>query len=294
MKKIIIFLLLQLWINALFSQTWNLPNSRKNTRFTTDYFDLPRPALSLRGFDNQNLGSYHNPQSDQIKGIKQLIEDIYNLSSDHNNEEAIQRHIDIANSHNYTSGNIFDINSDASILESRALLALVSFIIDNNNSQGEVLNGKSNILSDQIQDHSFYLNRLIADFRSRRQFVKGHSLGSAFKIGTSLTRLARAWDLYLALENAYEDLGGNTNQLLSSSDKYYWNKYIIEETEYMKDRVRANLNQDITQAGNWPLIAWVSIATVSYGFNGFDQWLVNNSGIDTNSPLNDLQTARIR
>jgi len=60
MKKIIIFIFLQLWVNALLSQTWNLPNSRKNTRFTSDYFDLPRPVLSLRGFDNQNLGAYTN------------------------------------------------------------------------------------------------------------------------------------------------------------------------------------------------------------------------------------------
>jgi hypothetical protein len=29
-----------------------LPCNKNNTRFTSDYFNIPRPALSLRGFDN--------------------------------------------------------------------------------------------------------------------------------------------------------------------------------------------------------------------------------------------------
>lgn len=33
--------------NYTAAQNWNLPESRSNDRFTEDYFDIPRPALSV-------------------------------------------------------------------------------------------------------------------------------------------------------------------------------------------------------------------------------------------------------
>jgi hypothetical protein len=45
---------------------WSLPPSTKNTRWTSDYFNIPRPALSLRGFDKQNLGAYINTNSSKV------------------------------------------------------------------------------------------------------------------------------------------------------------------------------------------------------------------------------------
>jgi|GEM_PF-1173122 len=57
MKKQVamIVILMMTRITNVYAQSWNLPANRKNTRITTDYFDIPRPALSMRGFDNLNM-----------------------------------------------------------------------------------------------------------------------------------------------------------------------------------------------------------------------------------------------
>lgn len=50
----------------LYSQSWDVPASRPNTRYAYDMYTIPRPALSLRGFDNQNLGAYTNAFSPKV------------------------------------------------------------------------------------------------------------------------------------------------------------------------------------------------------------------------------------
>jgi hypothetical protein len=50
----------------LYSQNWDIPASRPNTRYAYDMYTIPRPALSLRGFDNQNIGAYTNAFSPKV------------------------------------------------------------------------------------------------------------------------------------------------------------------------------------------------------------------------------------
>ncbi|MEX2364654.1 MAG: T9SS type A sorting domain-containing protein [Balneolaceae bacterium] len=105
-------------------------------------------------------------------------------------------------------------------------------------------------------------------------------------------RLARAWDLYLALENAYEDLGGNLSNLLDASDKQFWNneihrgikelwqethKNVVDVPEWvdaitnewagtLNDFADVQLHE--VQAGNWPLISYAALGVAALGFNG--------------------------
>jgi len=66
-------------VTSVFGQTWNLPANRKNTRYFTDHFDIPRPALSMRGFDNLKNDSFHNQYSNTTYGVKQVLGGVYGL-----------------------------------------------------------------------------------------------------------------------------------------------------------------------------------------------------------------------
>ena len=50
----------------MYSQTWNLPDSRANERFTDDLFVNQRPAMSMNGFDNSGATS-------KGLGLKQVL-----------------------------------------------------------------------------------------------------------------------------------------------------------------------------------------------------------------------------
>jgi len=100
MKKTFLIFILVIYFTDLMGQqtntNWLLPANRSNTRFTSDRFHIPRPALSLRGFDNQNLGAYTNAHSPKVFGVKQLIEKIYDSSADQYWVDLIQQHVDNA------------------------------------------------------------------------------------------------------------------------------------------------------------------------------------------------------
>ena len=51
--------LLHVGIEIAFGLTWNLPDNKK-TRFTSDHFNVPRPALLMRGFNNTENDNYLN------------------------------------------------------------------------------------------------------------------------------------------------------------------------------------------------------------------------------------------
>lgn len=92
-------------------------------------------------------------------------------------------------------------------------------------------------------------------------------------------RFSRAWDLYLALENAYEDNGEDLSLLLSQIDKKFRNDQIHDAIKTMYNHTQGEIQilgvpvaarLDIVQAGNWPLISYVSMATALLGLNTND------------------------
>lgn len=73
-ELILLFLFLILTNSMSFSQTWNLPESKRNTRHTSDLkANIVRPALTIRGFDNGDLPTYHSDNA-KIYGVKQILE----------------------------------------------------------------------------------------------------------------------------------------------------------------------------------------------------------------------------
>jgi len=78
---IIAFAVICLFPSFASCQTWNLPDSRINDRHNlVDRFDIVRPALSIRGFDNQNLPSHFDTfDHEKVYGIKQVLERAYGI-----------------------------------------------------------------------------------------------------------------------------------------------------------------------------------------------------------------------
>jgi|AntRauMFilla1563_2_1112583.scaffolds.fasta_scaffold00012_37 hypothetical protein len=87
------------------------PLADKTNRYAYDMYSIPRPALSLRGFDNQNIGAYQNAFSPKVFGVKQLIEKIYDSSADQYWVDLMAQHINNADK-NYFD----DPEKDASLL----------------------------------------------------------------------------------------------------------------------------------------------------------------------------------
>lgn len=98
---IIIFLFLLMSSNVM-AQTWNLPDSRKNTRFTSDMYNIVRPMLSVRGFDNQNLPIHYDSSAfnhERVYGVKQILQRACGISSPTENsvQDTFQTIINTAN-----------------------------------------------------------------------------------------------------------------------------------------------------------------------------------------------------
>ena len=267
------------------AQSWRLPDDRKNTRHTTDLFDIPRPALSVRGFDNTRTSSaYHHSKSSTTYGVRQVLERAYGISPVSQEGSVLDVFVLIKDNSTVTfapfttSGNV---NSNAQILESQAFMALVTFIIEENDGDP----GEPNIFTSTIKSriagvpsHTTARNRLISSLQAKDDFSTFHGSGSPFKRIKALSSLARALDLYYALENAYEDLNGPTNQLLSASDKQFWNNEIHDDIQTVWEQTQADLTSwgtgfaDVqtheVQGGNWPLISFAGLGYVVLGFNG--------------------------
>lgn len=264
------------------AQTWRLPDDRKNTRHTTDLFDIPRPALSMRGFDNTRTNSaYHHSKSNTTYGVRQVLERAYGVSpfSQEGSVEDVYEDILGRSDDGFapftSSGNV---EGNAQILESQAFMALVTFIIEENDGDA----GEPNIFTstiksriDGVPSHATARSRLITSLQARDDFSTFYPEGQPFKRVKALAGVTRALDLYYALENAYEDLGGPTNLLLSASDKQFWNDEIHDDIETIWQQTQMDVawvsfgvQTHEIQAGNWPLISFAGLGYVVLGFNG--------------------------
>ncbi len=284
LKRILGLLVLVFVAQDVTSQSWNLPDNRVNDRHNQiDYMVVPRPALSLRGFDNSVSDQYSHTHSTKVYGVRQLLEKLYgNINIYGSGSGSSSYTIDTFDYINKLADENFltDINDNreenAAILEAIAFMALVTYIIEENNGSGEYLNG----LSDPIlglESHSYYRSKLISALTSSRNYLRDVTVDVAFKKQKSILRLTRAWDLYLALENAYEDLGGTVSLLLTSTQKSSMNTKIYNGIKTMWQQCHADvpyvgwatgIQLHEAQAGNWPLICDVALASAAFAING--------------------------
>lgn len=172
-----------------------------------DLFGLRRPALSITGFDNREPG--YDPAFGL--GLRQVLEERF----DAENPLVVpvfDRLIVLAHEtqqNPYVVGGPdltqrrFQLNHNVAILQGRAFEALVTFVLElNGHDPGALVSG--------MRSHGEALAELReALVNPPGGLVYGDWIDDYVKYGTSVTGVARAIDLYLALENAYlQVLGG--------------------------------------------------------------------------------------
>jgi len=193
-----------------FAQTvTNVPSDTGNDRFATEYQSVIRPGLSLNGFDNTGatskglgLKQVLNAALSGDTYIKNKLNAIFSLSI-----ESLQQ----------SNLNDNDKEDNSIILQYTAFEALASYVLEENG----IHQGASNSNGLNIRSHS----TVMAELQSKFLFVSSYSMtpvqggtsylvrddrlvshkGDYVKNVKSFQNIARAVDLYLALENAYNE-----------------------------------------------------------------------------------------
>jgi len=121
------------------SQTMDLPPNAINTRHFTDQYVTMRPAMSLRGFDNSTISS-SDPHRFQIYGVKQVLEKAFGIGQTVDSSvvnvltairiEAFQPLV--------TATTPVEVESNFSIMKSKAAYALLSYVVSKNDGDSEV------------------------------------------------------------------------------------------------------------------------------------------------------------
>ena len=195
-----------------------LPTSAVNNP-EGDPYGLRRPALSLNGFDSAAPG--HEPRHGL--GLKQVLERRYN-GQDPLLVPVFDRLIEIAHREQadpYAFDDLADrrrqLDRNTSILQGRAFEALVTLALALNG------HGAADLARLGLRSHEAAL-RALTDALARPPgvLILGEDLiDDPVRYGRSLGNVARALDLYLALENAYAEFASETDPglLLSPEER---------------------------------------------------------------------------
>ena len=231
-KKIILFIYLFILyglfgLSSVFAQViTKVPPTRGNSRFFTEtYSTVTRPSLSVVGFTNGGDNS-------KGLGLKQILNEVYTTNS--NEEKSLfLKILEISSSSSFALDptNQNQIQKNSNILQYLAFEALCSYVLDKNGITPTISNTVYHI---PIRDYHTVLLTFKNDINSILSHISDSYFDASgkFWIGStdlvedsgdyvkdvdSYENIARAIDLYLALENAYEDWGDlNTDQLLVS------------------------------------------------------------------------------
>ncbi len=239
------------------------PDTVGNDRFLS-YLPhaIKHPSLSLNGFDctessetNCNIGY----------GLKQVLEEVYSPSADSTMKAIFQKIIKKSNESLSPSTSLGNISSNTVRLQSRGFVALVAYVLDNNDYDPTTLNPTLPSASAAVDSFRTAL------LNTTSWMINTDHHDDGVHWATPVTSVARAMDFYLALENAYkhydpaEYANGNSTNLLSSSEKFNLkNEYTIlinklEELHNIKKLGIAVWNRYDGEPGNAALAMQLAI-----------------------------------
>ena|GEM_PF-1176530 len=284
-----------LMIGAANAQTVSsIPADVSNDRFATEYFSMQRPGLSVNGFDNSG---------DENKGLG--LKQVLNLAL--NGDEYISDKLDdifTISDDPIVSNNPNDdqIENNSRILQYTAFEALASYVLEENG----INQSMSSSFGLNIRKHS----DIMPELKSKLIFVSSYSIyqsqdqtvtsvydtrmvkkdGDYVKNVKSFQNIARAVDLYLALENAYKEwdynewLNSNSNILLSSQEKHELNITLKGATErmynWLYDGYGVGINAYEVESGNRPLKGFLVMGYTSLAVqNPFEHSAGTSAGI---------------
>lgn len=194
-----------------------LPTSAVN-RPELDLFDLRRPALSLTSFDNAAASGYDPAHG---LGLKQVLELRYQ-QHDPLVVPVFDRIVEVARraqADPYGFEDLLDrrrqLDRNTNILQSRAFEALVTLVLALNGQEAD------DLASLGLRSHEEAMSALTAALSTPPGgvLISGEDLiDDPVKYSRSLCNVARALDLYLALENAYAEFAGEVDASLLLSE----------------------------------------------------------------------------
>ena len=301
-KKIILFVPLCILyglfgLSLAYAQVITIvPSTQGNSRFFTEtYPSVKRPGLSVVGFDT-------GVDNSKGLGLKQILNKVYTTGT--NEEKTLFLNILKISKEDIVSNptNPSDIQTNSNILQYLAFEALCSYVLENNGITPSISNSTYSI---PIRDyHSVLLtfkndiNTILSHcsesyFDESGNFYEGSTVlvensDDYVKDVDSYQNIARAIDLYLALENAFGKWNGNTDELLDYNQKFklihHFNEwvYILRVKRVDKDFAGLALESKF-EPGNRPLKGYVdagytSMASqkVANGISDFSQLINDN------------------
>lgn len=273
-------------------QLTNLPSTTANTRFFEEiHSNMKRPGLSIIGFDNGGDNQYGY-------GLKQVIENIYFGNDSTLFVDDILRVAKSTINETPNSGYQAEINGN--ILQYAAFEALVALVLEQNGITAEISNNQYGIPIRSFNEaYAHFKNGILElslqEYNILGQIINPASLiydeGDFVKMVRQYDNLARALDLYLAIENAFQhyNLSEYENQnstiLLSQSEKVMvFDRFAYEVHEFFDkkvDKVYApGLHERELEPGNRPLkgvltSAYSSLATQTTTWGNEVDWLLD-------------------
>ena len=260
----------------------NVPASVPNTRVTSDWLATQRPALSANGFDCAD------GNCDEGLGLKQIVEQAFAQPGDDKFRLPFNGLISLSNRelggsdgyHLFPDGkNEYGIN--AVILQAWAFVAAVTYLLERNGFAPSAPGGCDMIY--QLPSHSEVMTKLTTALSLSHTWQVGDAgfpNNDAIKWVSTVQNIARAVDLYLAIENAYAHYSPvRSSQLLSTSAK----QDLMEEYNETIDHFESMgggiwilsgspLDPYDFQAGNWPMEVQTAIGYAILGTQSPSAW----------------------
>ena len=239
----------------------HLPPDAGNARFFRDAYPVQHPSLSLNGFDCRDAGG----TCAHGLGLKQVLEKAY-ADRDPLVLPVLRELIRLATDDGYISApaSYGQVRTNTSRLQARAFVALAAYVLHENGYDPTVLRPALPAPDVAIRD----LRAALLDGDSWT--IHGAMEPDAMKWATPATNVARALDLYLALENAFRHYDSaayadpQASVLITKREKAsVLEQYtrLITDLEYYGGEYGGVIGLDgyDIQAGNWPLKVQVAI-----------------------------------
>lgn len=249
-----------------------VPESKPNTRYFKDLHVPRRPALTFVGLDSHEKGG----DDSRGYGLKQVLE----LATEKDGQERW-----ILGELNKIAGEslkqfkqnekeVPDHNSH--VVQSASLMALVTCVLDQN---------EATIPGLQLMPHQEVLVRLVRALEPKRlggSEIYRHPLFASEVFGSdnfdrvkwtrSLMNMVRAFDLYLAVENLYQDYGRHDHVLLTKGQKKSLINRLYEATRRTVHMVDGGWGIGRSISGNWPMKMWAAAAYAALGAQDRKWW----------------------
>lgn len=228
------------------SMPLSLVNTRHSSLQDVQGVGVRRPALSVTGFSNTQAPFVSN----YGLGLKQILDQTFN---DENPllVELFQLQRDIANRTFQTPvTNHVKLDANSNIIQARAFMALATYVIELNDPSYTPTNGI--ILPSHVDAMSNFKDAIVNP--PSGVLVDGEGIiGDAVRWARSIGNMARAIDLYLAIENAYAQNGEpESSRLLSESEK---TALMVELQGALHDAnyILAAAAKDVAASSDWRL-----------------------------------------